>query len=139
MYEDWQDQAREGRTWDLPDTPCLSIISALYTFTEIYEFASRLSTRGTLGDSCRISITLHRTMDRQLVMLDPRRHLFGNYVSKIDPIQRRPAIISAEDLIAKSSQLSLEHAIWTFQRFGWDNPPVGVLKEDQKKLLERRL
>jgi hypothetical protein len=70
ILEDWQDQAMR-----LPLKPVevLDILSILYSLTEIYEFASRLAAKELLGDSCRISITLHRTKNRQLIMLDRRR------------------------------------------------------------------
>jgi hypothetical protein len=139
IYEDWQDQAREGARLNLPVTPALSILSALYTITEIYEFASRLAARELLGDQCKISITVHHTQNRQLVMLVPSRHLFSSYICQIETIQRPPKVIPTRELIARSSELSFEHAIWVFQRFNWDNPPLGVLQEDQEKLLEGRL
>ena len=138
MIEDWQDQARRIDKINLTTIPSLAIISALYKFTEIYEFASRLAAKGLLGDECKISIILHSTKNRQLVMLDLRRHLFGKYKSELDSIPREISISTA-DLMAKSAELSLDHTIWVFQRFNWDNPSRSVLLEDQKKLLKGML
>lgn len=138
MYEDWQDQ----RTlWGsgLTNKPgeILSIIGAVYHFTEIYEFACRLALKGYLAKSCKLSITLHGTKGRTLSMLDPRRFLSANYRSALDVIPHDVSVRS-ENLIAKSAELALDHAVWVFQRFNWDNVGRGVLQEDQRKLIERR-
>jgi hypothetical protein len=138
MVEDWQDQVTEWSKTNLKPFEALDVIDALYTFTEIYEFMSRLAAKELLGDSCKISITLHRTKNRQLIMLDRKRHFSGLYKSELEPIPREISISTAE-LMAKSAELSLDHTIWVFEKFNWDNPPRGVLLEDQKKLIERRL
>lgn len=135
MIEDWQDQAHEGRKWNLPPSKTLTIISTLYIITEIYEFASRLANKNLLGRECVIYICLYDTKDRQLIMLDPRRHTWGEYKCVIEKIPRE-LTLSSDQLITNSSELSMDHAIWLFQRFNWKNPPRGVLKEDQQKLLK---
>jgi hypothetical protein len=137
MMEDWQDQAEGGKI-HLPYTPALSILSALYRITEIYLFASRLAVKGFLGDDCKLSITLHGTEGRKLVMLPPSRILFRDYISHIDSIPSE-FVWSKDDLIGRPAELSLEHTVYFFHRFNWDNPPISVLKEDQTKLLEGRL
>ena len=62
MWEDWQDQSTiwsnkiESKPGEI-----LSIVSAVYSLTEIYEFASRLALKGYLGKNCKISVSLHGT------------------------------------------------------------------------------
>ena len=139
IWEDWQDQRTlYGSRLDSKPGQILSIVGAVYHFTEIYEFASRLAVKNHLGKDCKISITVHGTKGRLLTMLDPGRLLFGNYRSTLDSISRE-ASMSTETLISKAPELAMDHAVWVFQRFNWDNIPRGVLQEDQKKLLERRL
>lgn len=136
MLEDWQDQAKTIGRMPLEPFKSLAIISTLYTFTEIYEFASRLAVKGLLGNECTISITLHGTKDRQLVTLDFRRHFFlREYKSKLESIPHKISIPTA-DLIARSAELSLDHTIRVFERFNWDNPPRGIFLEEQTKLLK---
>lgn len=134
LVEDWQDQVSEDRRWKLPNGKSLSILSTLYKITEIFEFASRLANKGLLGNECIIYINLHDTRDRKLFMLDIRRHILAEYICAIEKIDREYPL-TIEELIANSSKLSLDHTIWLFQRFNWDNPPESVLKEDQEKLL----
>lgn len=137
MSEDWQEQSRWLRIKAKPGE-FLSIIGCLYLFTEIYEFASRLANKGMLGDFCKISITLYGNRDRTLTMLDPGRLLFAKYTSAIDVIPRERDV-ATPDLITKSAEFALDDVVWVFQRYNWDNVPRGVLQDDQKKLLERRL
>lgn len=139
MWEDWQDQRTLwGASIASKPGELLSIIGAVYLFTEIYEFASRLALKGCLGKNCRISVTAHGTKERVLTMLDPGRLLFESYRSALDSIPR-DITVPSDKLIANSAELALDHAVWLFQRFNWDNVPRAVLQQDQRKLIERRL
>lgn len=139
MWEDWQDQSTVWSSKKISDPgEILSILSAVYSITEIYEFASRLALKGYLGKSCKLSISLHGTKKRLLTMLDPGRLLDYNYRSNLEVIPHEVSLAS-ENLIAKSADLAMDHIVWMFQRFNWDNVPRGVLQEDQRKLIEHRL
>ncbi len=134
MVEDWQDNADPGLRWQIPERS-LSIIPTLRTCTVIYEFASRLANKELLGESCTMSIGLYDTKNRQLVT-DHRRHLLGHYICNMDKLPSNDQILRTQDLIANSAELSLEKAVWIFQRFNWDLVSIGVLKEDQEKFLK---
>lgn len=113
--------------------------SITYQITEIYEFASRLANKGFLGSNIFISIELHNVTDYELVSVSFGRFLRDGYVHNDD----NPIIIgreiSAQDLITKSDDLAREYIIEMFERFQWNDPSREVIKEDQKKLKERRL
>ena len=117
----------------------LEIISTLYTITEVYEFAKRLTTKEALGSAAEISITLSDTQGRVLVYSDiGRRFLERNHVSSKPQISST-RIVSAAELAATASQLALTTTVDIFEQFNWLGPPIQLLEEDQKKLLERRL
>lgn len=117
----------------------MEIISTLYTVTEVYEFAKRLTTKEALGPSAEISITLFGTEGRVLVYWDIlRRLLERNYVSAKQQISSA-RIVSAAELTATSSQLALNTTVDIFEQFNWLGPPIQLLEEDQRKLFERRL
>ena len=137
MWEDWQDQVTRWERLTSGPGEVLSIVGAVYTFTEIYEFASRLAAKTLLGNNCKISVALHKTRGRTLRMLDRGRILSGTYTTTLDSIPR-DVTVSVEELMGKSVELALDHTIWVFQRFNWDNVPRTVLQEDQRKLIERR-
>jgi len=139
LWEDWEDQETrfESRATYSPGE-LLSVLGALYTLTEVYEFAARLASRRLFGARCRISVTLHGTKGRRLEMLEPGRYLRGPYRSNLEAIPR-DELFETDELIAQPAEHALDHTVWLFERFNWDHVPRGVLAEDQKKLLDRRL
>jgi hypothetical protein len=138
LWEDWFDERSPWGQRDLTQTKkYLSIFSAMFTLTEIYEFASRLGSEGVLNDSCEVKITLSNTMNRILGTYDARRPLFAEYKTELNDIPRSISL-STVDLMSRSADLSLDHVLWLYQRFNWDDVHVEIFKEDQRKLLERR-
>jgi hypothetical protein len=110
----------------------------MYSLTEIYEFASRLGAKGILGDSCEIQITLSNTMNRELRTQDALRPFFEEYKTTLPEIPRSVSLTTT-NLMARSAELSLEHTVWLYQRFNWDDVQEEIFKEDQRKLLDKRL
>lgn len=135
LWEDWEDYPGHQH---IPPKEYLSIIGTVYFLTEIYEFASRLGSKGVLGDSCEIQVTLSNTANRKLKTFDPHRPLFAKYETTLDEVPHSASFMTA-DLMTRSAELSLEHAIWLFQRFNLDDVPAETFKEDQRRLLEKRL
>jgi hypothetical protein len=68
---------------------------------------------------------------------DSARQLFAEYRTTLCEIPRSVSL-KTTDLISRSAELSLEHSVWLFQRFNWDGIQPEMLKEDQRKLLEKR-
>ena len=116
----------------------LSVVSTIYSVTEIYEFASRLAQKDIFTDKVHLSIALHGMKGRTLRILQFARHLFYDYVSQIDDVTCEEDI-EVKELVANRYELALQHAFAIFHRFGWYNPSRDVFKEDQKKLIEGRL
>ncbi len=139
LWEDWfEARTNIGQQQKNLPNESLSIIGTVYLLTEIYEFASRLGAKGILGDSCEIHITLFNTMNRKLKMFDSRRLFFDEYKTTLGEIPRSVSL-KTTDLIGRSSELSLEHSVWLFQRFNWDDIKTETLKENQMELLEKRI
>ncbi len=133
MREDWatyysylKDKGSKG----------LDFILALYKVTEIYEFASRLASKKLLpNDSVTIIIELYDTDKRELISFG-RRPLYKHIcvVPKIEITKR----ITVEELISKSPELSIQVVRNIFETFNWDQVPLGLLVEEQKKFLGKR-
>lgn len=115
----------------------LSIISVLYSVTEIFEFASRVASKIKM-DSFEIIIELHGTKNRMLFFWDPFRHLIRPYICDYEPV-RIPRVLGKEELLSKSSHIALDVTIDILRQFNWDAVDKKIFVEDQKKLLERRL
>lgn len=116
----------------------LSVINAVYLITEIFEFLSRLAKNALYEEGVQVDIRLIKTAQRELVILDPMRvPLINKYKTEINEI---PFTVeySCEQIIQNAREEALKVIIHIFQRFGWDNPPIGVFKSDQENLIARR-
>lgn len=116
----------------------LSIMSTLYTLTEIYEFAARLAKKGIFNDFLKVSITLSGTKNRRLVTLEINRSLNDNYICNIEniPLSRT---ISQEEIIGKGNAFAIDDTLNIFERFNWFNAPRKVLEEEQDKFMKGNL
>lgn len=114
----------------------LSIISTLYSVTEIFEFSSRLAQNHVFDKGLNISIDLHNMMNRQLFFYDISRALFNQYICRIDNF-RVGGDYSFEEITIRSAELALEETIQIFERFNMDSPPQELLKEEQRKFFSK--
>jgi len=120
----------------------LSILSTVYSVTEIYQFASKLFSKLDI-EGVEIIIELHDVNKRMLTFWDN----FGRFLSRPYICEfssgvltiGKGEIISKENLIKNSSELAIDSTIKIFNAFNWDSVTKNIFLEDQKKLLERRL
>jgi hypothetical protein len=137
--EDWRPvKTAPVRDPELANSPILSVFSSLFSITERYEFAARLMQKAAFNEGIYIEIGLFGTSGRRLVSLDPERDLRDDYICYEQDLVRSRELPS-DQLLGMVSELSLEHALWVFERFNWQKPPKQVLHDVQKQLLERRL
>jgi hypothetical protein len=115
----------------------LDPVGMLYTLTEIYQFASRLALAGILGAACTVELALLGTLDRVLWTTDPGRAWFGLYRCTQTDIARPAHRPTSVDIIERPDAMALEAALWFFERFGWHDPPVSSLRDDQARFLAR--
>lgn len=115
----------------------LSIFSTLFRITEIFEFISRLIEIGIYTTKIKISIELFDVNGRMLFIWDRYRDLRRNYTAALDSIHYFKEF-DVQEMIEDKFELALECTMYIFERFNWDQPPMGVLREDQKKLIEKR-
>lgn len=113
----------------------LSIMSTLYTFTEIYEFAARLAKKGLFDDLLKMTVVLHGMKGRRLVTLDVRRSLNDNHICDIEEIPLSRTIAMSE-IIGKSNEFAVDDTFRVFERFNWLGVPKKVLQEEQDKFLK---
>lgn len=137
LLDDWRDNSPWGdpapANWQAGQS--LAIASALYTYTEIYEFAARLALSAVGSDDVVVDATLSGLEDRRLVVDEPRRvPLHGVHVASIRefPSQR---LYQRAELTAKPRELALELAIQLFERFGW-NASLYSLRDRQAEMIK---
>lgn len=140
--EDWWRGSRLDATLGARYGPgeVLEIIMTLYRLTEIYEFASRLAQKGVFGEQMTLAVELRGMRGRRLIALG--KPFIWEYISREDASQFESSF-SMEELIARAPELSLNHSLRVFELFNWRDVQlpenVANLREDQRKLLERRL
>jgi len=121
-----------------PSGRYLSILSTLYSITEIFEFSSRLAVKDILSSNISISIKLFGMKDRQLFFYDRMRHLSFPKISRIEEITYEKEF-TKEEILTQSAELAMKATIYIFERFNWRHQSDVFFPEEQKKLLERRL
>lgn len=122
-------------------TKYLSILSTLYSVTEIYEFASRMYSKIDNSNGIEIIIELHDVKGRVLTFWDYfARYLSLAYICEYENnIIVNKKIRSRSEMIIKASDFALDVTIEIFNAFNWKSINKEMFREDQKKLLERRL
>lgn len=116
----------------------LSIISSIYSLTEIFEFGIRLGKHGVLNSGSRVTLELFGLKDRMLYFENFFRDLRQPYISRDDYFKQEAAFSSVEHITATGHDMALKWFNEIAQQFQWDSLPKGAFAEDQKKFLERR-
>ncbi len=122
---------------DLSPSGYVEAISALWTITEVFEFAARLVQKADFGDSISITIQMVEVSDRVLYLSDPARDFPRPYIAKESTLGKE-WILDTKELLGASSVLALDAAMWFFERFQWMDPPRQALADEQRRLLERK-
>ena len=113
----------------------LGVTETLFTITEIIEFISKFYLKNIFSGELNVEITLFNILGRKLKSLDrDRAPLISDYVSSNPDINF--ARKYSRDSFLNSTELSLEAAVYFFNRFSWDNPSLTILESDQKKLIQ---
>jgi hypothetical protein len=115
----------------------IDIVNLLYHFTEIFEFAARLSNKGLYKEVFEIAIALRGTRGFALIATWPK--FWRGYYPATSENIAKSWTVSPEEILTRSADLALEGAVYFLKRFGWDNPPIDILKQDQEKFLSRRI
>lgn len=126
---------------DIESSKLLSIISTLYSVTEIFEFAQRLAVKDILGSLIEISIELADVEGRELFFWDSfSRYLNRNYTCTFrDENIAEKRIVPKEELIANSDKIALTVYMEILKKFNWPEIPQQVFEKDQAKFLQRRI
>lgn len=109
----------------------------IYTLTEIFEFAKRLSQKGLFGDDVSIEIVLHDIENRALVVDSPGRIPFISPKVSREKQWNMNKTLKVSDLLENSEELAFQEILDLFELFNWLNPPTQTIKDDQLKFLKK--
>lgn len=131
---DWRDHSS---LWPADDSSkvgtLLGVGDTVFSFTEIFEFAARLSLTDAGDEQMEIDITYGNLSGRTLYVDSQRRWPF-DFAYKTS-LSEFPSVVSIDrvDLVARARDLALERAADLFKRFGWNVKP-DVLRSWQEEL-----
>jgi hypothetical protein len=144
LFEDWFEEDSWNSGNDIyskikPGTVLL-IINMVYRITEVFVYLRNLVNTGLYDDGITVKLTLNNTKNRVLKVIEPSRApLFMDYRCMQDSIEFPEKTYSKDEVLNNYLDIALENIVYLCNQFNWDAPPINVLKEDQKKLLERRI
>lgn len=113
-----------------------SFDNVIYTVTEYFEFAARLSRSGVYHESLRITIELKNIRGFVLSSEGPRFFHSLNQATTDDIANSWD--LKLHNFVATPHEASLEALVWLFERLGWRNPSREIIRVEQEKFLARR-
>jgi hypothetical protein len=114
----------------------ISIINFTYNVTEIYEFAARLCQSQIYVGTINIKIELKGI--KGFVLSAPWTRSWHSYYAANEDILTKSNDFESDQLVATSKEAALESIVWFFERFGWLNPSMNIISNDQENLLKGR-
>ena len=119
----------------------IETIGLLYTITEYYEFAARLAEQGIIDQVALIEVALRNADGYRLFtqhgMLSPYQSFYEHTTS--NPQIEFERKVGRQTLLSSPREPALKDAVRIMQQFGFKEPPIRILAEEQRKLLERRI
>jgi hypothetical protein len=137
MPIDWRDQsgfwpASEDPQWKAGTL--LDVMETIFRFTEIFEFAARLSLTEAGYEQMHIEIRSANLKGRKL-WIDRRlgrMPFVHDYTASLDYFPHH-VDLERTDLVAHPREYALESSLELFKRFDW-NPPLELLRNMQSQL-----
>lgn len=127
MKLDWADQSSWGAPeWIPTDHPLLGVVESLWTLTEAFELAARLSTTKAGSDSLVIEVEAGCLKGRELFVDDQRRGaLLHSHIATLDTFTKQHEL-DRDELLADVDGAARAAARDLFARFGWSAPDESL-------------
>jgi len=115
----------------------LNVDGALYTCTEIFQFAARLMADGVLDEAPTIRIGMHQIRDRMLAVSGNRMWPPNPHFATENSLEHTWRL-QGPGVEAEAARLAQEATLWFFERFGCDDFPRESLRREQEEFLAGR-
>ncbi|MCK4643363.1 hypothetical protein KAU32_06975 [bacterium] len=116
----------------------ISIISTIYLFVEIFEFAIRITEEDIYNSGVYMSVQLNKCDKMRLFSYESSRIFFKSYMCESEKINIEISL-GKNIILTEGREICLEKVQRFFEYFQWGNFPEDLIREEQKKLLERRI
>ena len=136
MPIDWRDQSH---FWPADEQwrqgALLGVGDAIFTLTEVFEFAARLALSDTGDEQMHIGVTVGNLRERLLYVDTPGRWPFltTDYQASIEKFPYSVEL-TRSDLVAKPRDFALQAANELFKRFGWGTT-IDILRDWQSEMI----
>lgn len=137
MREDWLGENSSLRRVPVEPKSVLGYETTIYTFSEIFLFAARWTSKLGLGPEVLISVKLQELAGRHLHTFDFNRVPFEPYRTSATSTFSHEVQYSPSELIANAAELAVLPLRGLFEQFHWDVADEN-LREVQRKLIEVR-
>lgn len=114
----------------------IHITNFIYTMTEVFEFAARMSQAGAFGDRLDVAVQLNGI--KGFVLTTDGDRAWHNYYAASEDSFAKTWEFTVNDLVSDTAGKSFDAVLWFFDRFGWHDPPVEILRGDQDDFLKGR-
>lgn len=144
LREDWWRDLEYRNIWsrgdELKGKKLLGVLGTLYTLTESFEFAKRLAGQKIFGENIIVTIELYNLLNRHLFVDSHSRVPFHfSPVSKTNGPWKWDKNCTVEDILNKTHEFSFNAFRDLIDLFGWQDPPIDNLKNDQQKFLQGKI
>jgi len=144
LREDWLKESdwfeRDSYLRKIEPMSILNFTGATLTLAEMFKFVTNISKLKKYEGKIKLNISLNNINNRKIQNIDQSRvPFYGNYSATTNEITVIEKIYSTTELEDKYLEFAEKGAMYLFKFFGLDESSLPVIREDQKKLLERRL
>ena len=113
----------------------VGFIDLLYTMTQVFEFAVRLSLREVYKGQLYLDLQLNNVKDFILGTADPLRAWHGWNMCQQESLTHPRIELDTVELIGSHPAAALAAAKWFYERFAWADPSDELLRAEQARLL----
>lgn len=144
LREDWRGDVEYRNMWstgdELKGKKLLGVLGALYTLTEIFEFARRLAKQNIFGENVVAKVELYDISSRHLFIDSYNKRPFDpTPFANVKVPWKWDKSYSVTEIMNNVNGLALGAFLDLVDLFGWENPPIDNLKNEQQKFLEGKL
>ena len=134
---EWDERAPLIKPEGFTPNGSLNVDGALYTCTEIFEFAARLMAAKVLDEAPLVRITMHGVKNRVLSAGTRRMPSPRPDYATADTLEHEWQL-TGPGIYGEAARLARETARWFFERFGCHDFPEESLKREQDEFLAKR-
>jgi hypothetical protein len=136
---EWHAQLKAHAVSAVNDSDALDVVAYfsidnfLYTVTEIFEFAARLTGGGLYKNGLSISIDL-KDIEGFGLSFSSDRTMLHSYRATVHNLSNTWEF-EPDKIVSDAPGAALTAVIWFFERFGWLKPPKETFKKDIQNYL----